>query len=226
MRIFGQLCLLAAFVAFGYAGFAHVAGGVRPQRFLLRSGVVAAWLALVGLTATMGVLAWALVTKNFEFEYVVHYSSTLLPWHYSLSALWVGQAGSLLLWSWQLATLSIVFYLSSTTADRQCRNIAFGILLICVAFLVTIMVFAADPMKANIVRRTDGNGLSPLLQHPAMLIHPPVVFAGYSLWGIPCAISLAALITGKIDSSWTRFARPWALWACIVFGVGILLGAH
>jgi cytochrome c-type biogenesis protein CcmF len=169
-------------------------------------------------------MAWALVTKDFRFEYVAHYTSQLLPWHYSLSALWVGQSGSLLLWTWLLAALAMVFLLGTPTS--RLSTTSFGILSANVCFLTAIMIFAADPMKASLSTRSEGLGLSPLLQHPSMLIHPPVVFLAYAAWTVPFALAAAALITGEVDARWTQAARPWALFAWTVLGTGLLLGAH
>jgi cytochrome c-type biogenesis protein CcmF len=88
------------------------------------------------------------------------------------------------------------------------------------------MVFAADPMERSLDVANDGLGLSPLLQHPSMLIHPPVVFFAYAAWTIPFALAIAALLCGKLDAAWTRMARPWALLAWCVLGAGLLLGAN
>ncbi|MCA9245448.1 MAG: cytochrome c biogenesis protein CcsA, partial [Planctomycetales bacterium] len=87
-------------------------------------------------------------------------------------------------------------------------------------------VFAADPMQASVTTTREGVGLSPLLQHPAMMIHPPIVFAGYSLWAAPCALAFAALRQTNLNPQWTMLARPWALVAWLTLGVGILLGAN
>jgi cytochrome c-type biogenesis protein CcmF len=179
---------------------------------------------LFALLAALGVLCYALVAKDFEFEYVAHYTSQALPWQYRLSALWVGQAGSLLLWAFVSALLSVVF--CATRADGPLRTTAFGMLMANVAFLLAVMVFAADPMKASLTVPREGLGLSPLLQHPSMLIHPPVVFLAYAAWAVPFALAAAALITGKLDEQWVRQARPWALFAWVVLGAGLLLGAH
>ena len=121
-------------------------------------------------------------------------SADFLPWRYSLSALWVGQAGSLLLWTWMTAVIAMLLRLLPT-ADIQLRNTAFGLVMANVFFLVVVMVFAADPMAPSLIAANQGAGLSPLLQDPSMLIHPPIVFLAYSVWAVPCALALAALIT-------------------------------
>lgn len=248
MRILGQICLLSAFVGVGYAAFACLIGACWERRTMQRTGLASAVGGMFALSVVMAVLAWALLVKDFSFDYVAQYSSRLLPWHYSLSALWVGQAGSLLLWTWMLGLLAMAFRFWPGIRPSPLRDPAFGILMAYCCFLTATMVFAADPMAANIAPGADGAGLSPLLQHPAMLIHPPIVFLGYAAWAVPCALAIAALVSrqpgvnqdtpavGKprtvptvqapVDATWVRIARPWALVAWTVLGIGILLGAY
>ena len=107
---------------------------------------------------------------------------------------------------------------------RELRELAFGMQMAYLGFLLAIMVFAADPMAPSLVPGAKGEGLSPLLQHPAMLIHPPIVFLGYAAWGIPFALAAAALISGRLDNAWLQQARPWSLFAWATLGGGILLG--
>lgn len=280
MRILGELCLLVAFVGSGFAAVACPAGAVCQNRRVRLAGLWAAGMSVLGLTAATAILAWALFCKDFSFAYVAQYSSKLLPWHYSLSALWVGQAGSLLLWAWLLGLVALAFrwwphataglsnvvlslrerpppspeltgnqppaprsrifpkpsLASRPDAARRParddsapviqRDPALGVLMGYLCFLTAVMVFAADPLEASVSAVRDGVGLSPLLQHPAMLIHPPFVFLGYALWTVPFATATARLISGKLDTSWIRQARSWALLAWIVLGVGILWGAN
>ena len=241
MRVIGQLSLLCAFVASGYAAFACIAGWKYQRKSLVQAGKITAGIALLSLSVVIVVLAYALVTKDFTYQYVQQYSSTLLPWHYALSALWVGQAGSLLIWAWFLGLLAFGFLFVNRGNSTGLHLPAFGFLLANVCFLTATMVFAADPMEGNIAPGQEGVGLSPLLQHPAMLIHPPIVFLGYAAWAIPCALALSTLFAGRrytttpasttdetssISVDWVKLARPWALFAWAVLGSGILLGAE
>ncbi|MBI3466582.1 MAG: heme lyase CcmF/NrfE family subunit [Planctomycetes bacterium] len=225
MRIVGQLCLLAAFVGSGYAAFAGVAGWLAGHRLLRRTGLFAAVASVLAVTVTLVVLAWALVTKDFSFKYVTQYSSWLLVWYYSLSALWVGQAGSLLLWAWFLGVVALAYFFWPRAEPSPIRGGTLGVLMAYLCFLFAIMVFGADPMEPSLVIPKEGAGLGPLLHHPAMLVHPPIVFIGYAAWTIPFALAVAALLSGRIEADWIREARPWALLAWTVLGVGILLGA-
>jgi len=225
MRVLGEGCLLLSFISTGYAAFLSVAPGPGLDRLRPRLALWAAVVGLAALSITMAVLAWGLVGRDYGFEYVSQYASQLLPWQYCLSALWVGQAGSLLLWAWMMGAFALILRLSPA-ADATVRNTAFGIVMANVCFLVAVMVFAADPMAPSLTVGDQGRGLSPLLQHPSMLVHPPIVFASYAAWTVPCALALAALWSGRVGASWIQLARPWALVAWTLLGVGLLLGAH
>ncbi|MFO0818860.1 MAG: cytochrome c-type biogenesis CcmF C-terminal domain-containing protein [Pirellulales bacterium] len=247
MRVVGQLALVAAFLAAGYGAYVAFAGSAFDRIDWQRNGRRLAIAAFALLTLVLGVLVHALIVKDFRFEYVAHSTSTQLSWQYSLASLWVGQAGSILLWAWILAAIIVIFEAAMgttrtnfpTEAGREeyaaglpktqaqaIRSTTLGLLLTCLTFLLVILVTAADPMKASAIQRTEGTGLSPLLQHPAMLIHPPVVFAGYALWTVPFAALMAMLIHGSVDAQWLKRTSNWSLAAWATLGGGILLGAH
>jgi cytochrome c-type biogenesis protein CcmF len=178
------------------------------------------------LTMVMVILAAALLTRDFRFAYVAEYSSRSLPWHYALSALWVGQAGSLLLWAWLLNGMALIFRFWPWQAKHALRDSALGIVMGYLCYLLLVMVFAADPMAPMHSIPREGGGLSPLLQHPSMLFHPPIVFAGYAAWTFPFALAVAALLRRHMDRNWVSLARPWALIGWTVLGLGILFGGH
>lgn len=226
MRLLCQCSLLGAFVGLGFAAFACLMGWYSQQQRLARFGLAAALFGFLLLSAGTLLLGAALVTKDFSFAYVAQYSSRRLPWHYSLSALWVGQAGSLLLWCWLTVLLASVYRFARSHTVDPIRDPTFGLLMLLSWFLVATTIFAVDPAAASLGRPEEGSGLSPLLQHPAMLIHPPVIFLGYAAWSIPMALSLSALWTGRLDEGWIHAARGWALFAWAVLGGGILLGAN
>jgi cytochrome c-type biogenesis protein CcmF len=225
MQSLGRLCLPAAFVCSGYAAFVYLACRGRPGLRLSRAGTACAVAAFAALSGAVAVLAGALLAKDFTFDYVAQYSSRLLAWHYSLSALWVGQGGSLLLWAWILAGLALAFRFLPTQ-DAHLRDLAFGVVMATLWFLVLVLVFAADPLKPSLSAPAEGLGLGPLLQHPSMLIHPPVVFCAYAAWTFPFALAAAALVLGKCGTAWVAAARPWALVAWTVLLAGLVLGAQ
>jgi cytochrome c-type biogenesis protein CcmF len=213
-----------------------------------RAGILCGIMAAACLSGAIVILGRALLIRDFHYEYVLSYSSKLLSWQYALSALWVGQAGSLLLWAWFLSVVTLLFRFLPAR-DKLLRDAASGILLANVLFLISILIFAADPFKPTLGTPKEGLGLSPLLQHPSMLIHPPVIFLAYALWSVPFALAVGGLICGRLDSMsadaeakmsvtaidpswdgggitiWTEIARPWAIMAWAVLGSGLLLGA-
>lgn len=226
MLAVGQAALLAALVSFGYAAFAIVASWYSGHTGLRRTALFAWMLGLAGLTVVLAVLGWALIAKDFRFAYAAQYSNRLLPWYYSLSALWVGQAGSLLVWTWMVAGVACLFRWFSGQVPGPMLAVACGVLLGVVTFLTGVMVFGADPMAPSLSPPADGAGLGPVLQHPAMLAHPPAVFFAYALWTIPFALACGAAITRQRDDAWLAAFRPWALAAWSVHGIGILIGAE
>jgi len=226
MRILGEISLLSAFIASGYACGACLLGDAAQTPRVRRTGLLAIGLAALGVTACLIILALALAQRDFTFDYVAHYSSQALSLNFALAALWVGQAGSLLLWAWLTVVMITVFRFVRRTSATALEDKAAGLAMGFVACLLGILVFAADPMQASPMPVTEGQGLSPSLQHPAMMIHPPIVFCGYAAWTIPCALALGALVSGQLDLRWIQAARPWAIFAWVVLGTGILIGAY
>jgi cytochrome c-type biogenesis protein CcmF len=224
MRDVGELCLLLALVCSGYGAFVGIPCRIWSASWAQRAGILCGIVTVVCLSGAMVILGRALLIRDFQYEYVANYSSKLLSWQYALSALWVGQAGSLLLWAWWLSLVTLLFRLLPTR-DALLRDSAFGILLANVLFLISILIFAADPFKPTLSPPREGLGLSPLLQHPVMLIHPPVIFLAYALWSIPCALAMGGLIHKRLEGTWTEIVRPWAMAAWTVLGSGLLLGA-
>ena len=194
------------------SGYARVRLHRRARKRVAAASATGFWASLasiMALTAAVGILAWALLSKDFRFDYVAQYTDRLLPWNYALSAFWVGQAGSLLLWAWLVGIVAAAYRLGDRGESTTIREIAFGTQMAFLCFLVTILVFAADPMQPSLVR-TSGDGLVPLeLQHTAMMAHPPIIFLGYAAWGVPFSLALAALAAGRLDNAWVRQARLW-----------------
>lgn len=225
MRLLGECCLLTSLVATGYAAFLSLWNVGSKQPSLSRLAAYAAFVGFASISISLAVLAGALAAGDFSYKYVADYSSTLLAWHYRLAALWVGQAGSLLLWAWMMSASALVLWLQRKADSELCRT-AFGLVMGNVCFLVAVMVFAADPMAPSLTVAREGAGLSPLLQHPNMLVHPPIVFLSYAGWAVPCAFALGALLNNRLDNTWIALARPWAITAWTLLGVGLLLGAQ
>ena len=142
--------------------------------------------------------------------------------------MWSSQGGSLLLWAWVLSIASSGVLFLTRGRHREVVPWATAVLAGIGLFFTALMLLAPD---ANPFARLDpapaeGVGLNPLLRHPAMAIHPPMLYSGYVLWSIPFAFAIGALITRRLDASWIRPTRRFALVAWMLLSIGILLGSR
>ena len=184
-------------------------------------------LALLSVVAFV-LLEIAFVRDEFAYKVVADTSSTTIPLFYKLTAPWSSQQGSLLLW----VTLSSIWStLALYLTQRRLRDIApyaTAVLLGMDGFFVALACFAANPFQTVPAASapSDGAGLDPLLMHPSMMFHPPMLYTGYTLMAIPFAFAVGALITGRLGSEWIRDTRRFALAAWMCLGFGIILGAR
>lgn len=185
---------------------------------------------LVGASATMAMIAlfYALATNDFSLSYVAAHSARTMPLHYRLGALWGGQAGSLLLWGWMLTAYAAVGVLFNRHQNRKLMPWVCVAMLANVAFFLWLVNFETPPFERvpHTERLSDGNGLNPLLQHPVMMIHPVMLYTGFTGFALPFAFAFAALVTGELGTTWFRTTRRWTLFAWSVLSVGIMLGGR
>ncbi len=172
------------------------------------------------------VLLWALYVRDFSFAYVVDYTDTTLPWFYALTAFWAGQEGSFLFWALFLSLFGSLFvFMSSYKSLSDLTKKYFWILFFIIqAFFLLVLTGPSNPFQQLSPSPIEGNGLNPLLQHPGMIFHPPLLFIGYAGFSIPACIGLSASL-GREDKSWLRISRNWVLFSWILLTAGIILGA-
>src|SRR5262249_11279724 len=156
------------------------------------------------IVVAIGILLHALITHDFEFEYVAHYSSSTLAIPYCVTALWGGQAGSLLFWLMILCIYTIVALLQNQSKNRQLMPYVTATLMSISLFFLIVLIFAADPFVRLIPVPAEGQDLNPLLQNYWMASHPPSLYTGYVGQSIPFAFAMAALISGRLDISWIK----------------------
>ncbi len=203
--------------------------GTRPgdeRRVLLSRRTVYAFCAL--LTACVVIIEIAFVSNDFSFNIVQQHSSIETPTFYKLAAMWSSQEGSLLLWAWVLSIASSIALYATRNRLREIVPWATAVMMGIAAFFTGLMLFAPDvnPFTTLGSPPDDGVGLNPLLQHPSMMIHPPMLYSGYVSLTIPFAFAIGALITRKLDAEWIRATRRFALVAWTFLGFGLLLGAR
>jgi cytochrome c-type biogenesis protein CcmF len=222
----GRACLLLALGVCAY-GIGASLYGVRAGRseFVL-SGRRSVY-ALAGiLTVAFAVLEAAFLRSDFSFNTVADTSSTTTPGFYKAAAVWASQEGSLLLWAWLLSLWSsLVLFLTRKRLHVESAY-ATAILLGFAGFFVALMIFYATPFATTTPAPQEGVGLDPLLRHPSMMIHPPMLYSGYTLCIVPLAFGMGALLARKVDAEWIKATRAFALAAWLLLGVGIMLGAR
>ena len=180
------------------------------------------------VTVSLGVVAMlmALMQNDFSVAYVASYSERALPTGFKFAALWAGQEGSLLLWAWLLAVIGMVVAIGQRKATGGEPAITLATVAGVCAFFAAMLVFAADPFKTLPTPAADGHGLNPLLQHPSMILHPPMLFIGYAGFTVPFAMLIGAMVTGRADDAWVGATRRWLLVSWLFLSIGILLGAQ
>jgi len=187
-----------------------------------RNGVYAA-AAILGL-ALLALLG-AFLGDEFQIRYVALHSSRDLPLYLKTSAVWAGQEGSLLLWSFLQALFAALVVGFPTERTRNLVPWASVFLNILTAFFSAVTLFLSNPFARQAAIPPDGFGLNPLLRHTGMIFHPPAMYLGYVGLAVPFAFALAALVTRTVDG-WPSAARRWTLVAWLFLGLGLMLGAR
>ncbi len=226
MALAGFLCLAAALAICVYGIAASLYGARAGRREYVASGRRAVYALAGMLVVAMAILQAAFVRSDFAFALVASHSSTTTPLFYRLTAVWSSQEGSLLLWVLLLALWSSAILFLTRRKLREVAPYATAVLLGFGAFFCAVLVFLESPFDTLAAPPTEGAGLNPLLRHPSMMIHPPMLYSGYTLFAVPFAFAVGALVTRRLGSEWIRSTRPFTLAAWLFLGFGIMLGAR
>lgn len=227
MNILGSISLTVAFVVAIYTTIAGYVGARRRIPELVdsaRNGVI-----VFGVLVSLAVvcIVYALVTRDFSLQLVANHTSRDLPlFPYTITALWSGQNGSLLFWSWILSLYGLVVVLKRWQTDQDLMPYVVSVLMLVQTFFAFLLAFVTSPFAKMETIPLDGAGLNPLLQHPAMAIHPPLLYLGYVGFTIPFCYAMAALLSGRLNDSWIRSTRRWTLAPWLFLGIGLLLGGR
>jgi len=222
----GKAALIFALVVAVYGVVVSLVGARTRRRDLVDSGRNAVYALAALTTLAFVLLEIAFLRSDFTFKTVAEHSSTTTPTFYKASASWSSQEGSLLLWLFLLSLWSAAILFATRRRMRDVAPYATAILLGLGAFFAGLLVFSASPFNTLGVAPSDGAGLNPLLRHPSMMIHPPMLYAGYTLFAVPFAFAAGALIARRVDAEWIGVTRRFSLAAWFFLGIGILLGAR
>ena len=228
-----------------YGIFAAIYGERKKAPAWVDSARNAMLLAWPLLTISALSIIYLLVVGRYEVEYVAEVTSNSMPLYLRITALWGGQAGSLVFWTWLMAAFASAVTLRKWDRDREFLPWVIVVSLVTLTFFLIMIIFfenpfarlwqvpLGQPVKAMFQPKgsvpfmmPDGRGLNPLLRHPGMIIHPPMLYLGFVSFVIPFAFAIASLITGRSDDRWIRLTRRWTLVAWLFLSLGLILGGR
>jgi len=219
----GHFALILALCLALVQSFLPLAGATRQRTDWLAATATVARVQCALVLISFVALAICFVVNDFSVAYVAANSNSKLPLAYRLSAVWGGHEGSLLLWV-------LILGLWTTAVSYLGRNLPLALLgrvlgvmgIISVGFLL-FMLFTSNPFLRQLPAPMDGADLNPLLQDPGLIIHPPMLYTGYVGFSVAFAFAIAALLEGRLDPAWARWARPWTTvaWAFLTFGIAL-----
>ena len=221
----GHFALIVALcVAVTQSVLPLVGASLGIQRWI-RVAKPAALAQLLFVALAYACLTWAFLSHDFSVLYVAQNSNSELPLIYRISGVWGSHEGSLLLWSLVLAVWTAAVALFTPNVPGAMRARVLGVLgLISCGFLLFIIV-TSNPFERLLPAAVEGSDLNPLLQDIGLAIHPPMLYLGYVGFSVAFAFSIAALISGQVDSAWARWSRPWTNVAWLFLTLGIALGS-
>ena len=201
-------------------------GATKNNLVLMNSARPLSWGMFVLLALSFTVLLWAFYTNDFTLKYVAANSNSQLPWYYRLTAVWGAHEGSLLLWvliqaGWTVAVASFSRGMPQESVARVLAIMG----LVTVGFLLFIIVTSNPFLRTLPNFPVDGRDLNPLLQDPGLIIHPPMLYMGYVGFSVAFSFAIASLMTGRLDTAWARWSRPWTIAAWSFLTLGIALGS-
>ncbi len=222
----GHYLLLLAFIASVYTIWAGLSGIQLKRKSLVNYAQLAVYGQFIVVTLSILLLVDAFLTRDFSYRYVAEYSDRQLPLLYTLSAVYAGQAGSLLFWTWLLTIFNALFIFLNRHKEDEFKGYVFSVVSTVTFFFLILVNYSTNPFEKLLSTPPDGMGLNPLLQNSEMIFHPPSLFLGFVGFTIPFAYAIAALLKGTLSTEWLDRSRNWTLFAWIALTIGNLLGAQ
>ncbi len=241
----GYFAVAITFASALYGAGAAAYGALRKRPAFVESGRRAMLLTWPLISVAALCLITLLLTQQYQVAYVASVTSSAMPGYLKITAWWGGQQGSLLFWSWLMAGFTTAASLRKWDRDRELLPWVIVVTMVTLAFFLSLVLFFENPftrlwqtvdgrqvtalfqpLGAVALHPSDGNGLNPLLRHPGMIIHPPMLYLGFVSFVIPYAFAMAALVTGRTDDRWIRLTRRWALVAWLFLSLGLILGGR
>jgi cytochrome c-type biogenesis protein CcmF len=221
----GHFALILALVLAALQAFFGLVGPVLQRESWYGAVAPAVAGQFVLISVSIGCLVAAFVGHDFSVEYVAANSNSALPLMYRISAVWGAHEGSLLLWSWILSAWTLAVAWRSGHLPRRFAVRVLGVLGVVSVGFALFTLATSNPFLRLMPAAPDGRDLNPLLQDPALAVHPPMLYTGYVGFSVAFAFACAAMLEGRLDQTWARWTRPWTSVAWAFLTVGIALGS-
>ncbi len=222
ISILGRAAVLFALAACSVGGVTGLVAGRTGDRSAWRWTRWMAYLFCGGVSVSMGLMEYALITHDFSVGYVAQVGSTTTPLLITIVSLWSSLEGSILLWAFILSAFTAVFAWKMGDEHPEHAPWSLGVIMLVGIFFTVLVSGVADPFAPVESPPVDGPGPNPLLQnHVGMIIHPPALYLGYVGMTVPFGMGCAALLSGRLTTAWARAIRRWMLvpWACLTSGI-------
>ncbi|TAN33976.1 heme lyase CcmF/NrfE family subunit [bacterium] len=220
----GAGALLAGLVLGGFSALLSFWAGWRRHAVMVQVGRRGFYAATAMIAVAGGLLETALLTHDFSLAYVTEHTDLSTPTALVAAGFYGGQEGSLLYWALVLGVLGSVSLVASAALGLRLAGYAAGVMASILSFFLVVLVLVASPFDLLSLTPPDGLGLNPVLRDGGMLIHPPVVLAGFASFAIPFSFAAAALLAGRSDAAWIAHTRRFALMAWGLQTTGLVLG--
>jgi cytochrome c-type biogenesis protein CcmF len=221
----GQFALITALLLALIQASLPMIGAARGNRSWMAVAAPAGQAQFIFVAIAFGCLAYSFINNDFSVLNVALNSNSHLPPHYRLAATWGSHEGSLLLWTLMMGFWTVAVTLFSRHLPEEMLARVISVMgLISIGFLL-FMLLTSNPFERIFPVPLDGRDLNPLLQDPAMVVHPPMLYMGYVGFSVAFAFAISALIGGRLDATWARWSRPWTTIAWMFLTVGIALGS-
>ena len=220
----GYIFLALSLVIAVYASITSILSVLNQSSSLRTRALVSTYCIALLMLLASSILVYSFITHDFGLRYVTMHSNESMPIYYVIAAFYSGQEGSLLYWSTTLAVLTAISLYIYRNANYKIIGYTTGILTAVFVFFIYVLIFQANPFERLPMSMPDGQGLNPLLRDPGMLIHPPLLLAGYMSWTIPFAFGIAGLLSNDIGTNWVDLIRKPTLVAWGLQTGGLVLG--
>src|SRR5215218_5177049 len=221
----GQFALIIALLLALTQATLPLIGASKGNRTWIALAVPTGQAQFIFVAIAFGCLAYSFISNDFSVLNVATNSNSQLPLHYRLAATWGSHEGSLLLWTFMLSLWTVAVSLFSRHLPEEMVARVLSVMgIVSVGFLL-FMLLTSNPFARLSPVPVDGRDLNPLLQDPAMVAHPPMLYMGYVGFSVAFAFAVAALIGGRLDATWARWSRPWTILAWCFLTCGIALGS-